>query len=140
MPEQENRPQDVSEQPQNPEQFQAAREAAEQSPEQLQAAREAAEQSPEQAQAARETAEQSPEQLQAARETAEHKIDQAIDQYASKIPGGEQFASQAKEAAAGVLNTLEREAEHRFGGIMSSAGGFLGGLFGKRKKEEPPPS
>ncbi|GLV55068.1 hypothetical protein KDH_19150 [Dictyobacter sp. S3.2.2.5] len=84
---------------------------------------------------------QNPEQFQAARETAEQKIRQAIDQYASKIPGGEQFASQAKDAATNVLNTLEKEAGNRLGGIVSGAGGILGGLFGKRKQEdEPPPS
>ncbi|GCE22680.1 hypothetical protein [Dictyobacter kobayashii] len=98
MPEQENRPQDVNAQPTNPEQFQAAREAAEQ------------------------------------------KIDQAIDQFASKIPGAEQYVGHAKEAASGVLNNLEKEAEGRLGGIVNSASGILGGLFGKRKKEEPPPS
>lgn len=98
MPEQE-RPQDINEQPQNPERFRAAR------------------------------------------ETAEHKINQAIEQYASKIPGGEQFVGQAKEAASNVLNTLEKEAGNRLGGIVSGAGGILGGLFGKRKKEdELPPS
>ncbi|GHO83717.1 hypothetical protein [Dictyobacter formicarum] len=115
MPEEVNRAPDANEQPQNPEQFQAARDTAEQQP-------------------------QNPEHLQAARDTAEQKIRQAIDQYASKIPGGEQFASQAKEAAAGVLNTLERGAGNRLGGVVNSASGFLGGLFGKRKKEEPPPS
>jgi hypothetical protein len=53
---------------------------------------------------------------------AEQQVDQAIDQFAGKIPGGQQYAQQAKEAASGILGNLESEAEQHMGN--------LGGLFG----------
>ncbi len=56
-----------------------------------------------------------------ARQMAENQIDQAIDQYGNKIPGGSQYTQQAKEAAGGLLNNLEQDAEKRMGN--------LGGLF-----------
>ena len=49
----------------------------------------------------------------------------AIDQFANKIPGGQQHAGQAKDVASGILGNLENQAEQRLGG---SAGGMLGGL------------
>ena len=49
---------------------------------------------------------------------ANQQIDSAIDQYASKIPGGEQYKQQAKDAASGELDNLEQEAEKRFGGLF----------------------
>ena len=51
----------------------------------------------------------------------------AIDQFANKIPGGQQYAGQAKDVASGILGNLENQAEQRLGG---GAGGMLGGLFG----------
>ncbi len=48
---------------------------------------------------------------------AKQQIDQAIDQFANKIPGGQQYSHQAKDAAAGALDNLEGEAEKRLGGL-----------------------
>jgi len=42
---------------------------------------------------------------------AEQQINQAIDQFANKIPGGQQYSQQAKDAASGILGNLENEAE-----------------------------
>jgi hypothetical protein len=50
---------------------------------------------------------------------ANQQIDSAIDQFANKIPGGQQYSQQAKDAASGALDNLEQqgvqEAEKRFG-------------------------
>nr|MDQ2888852.1 hypothetical protein [Chloroflexota bacterium] len=60
--------------------------------------------------------------LDSARQMANQQVDQAIDQFAQKIPGGQQYSQQAKDAAGGVLDNLEQEGEKRLGN--------LGGLFG----------
>ena len=57
-----------------------------------------------------------------AKQMANQQIDSAIDQFANKIPGGEQYKQQAKDAASGELDNLEQQAEQRFGN--------MGGLFG----------
>src|SRR5579884_2945526 len=46
-----------------------------------------------------------------ARQMAGQQVDRAIDQFAGKIPGGQQYAQQAKDAASGILGNLESEAE-----------------------------
>jgi len=66
--------------------------------------------------------------LGGARQMAENQINQAIDQYGNKIPGGSKFTQQAKDAADGVLNNLEQEAEKRMGN--------LGGLFGGNQNNQ----
>ena len=74
------------------------------------------------------------------RRMAEQQIDQAIDQFASKVPGGSQFTPQAKEAASGILdnleNALEKEAEKRIEGLPGNLGGMLGGLFGGHEGDQ----
>jgi hypothetical protein len=57
-------------------------------------------------------------QLDAARQQAQQQADQAIDQYASKIPGGEQLAQQAKDTVNQELGNLEDEAKKRLGGMF----------------------
>lgn len=81
---------------------------------------------------------QNPGKFDAARNMAEQRIEQAIDQYAKKIPGAEKFVAQAKKASSGILDNLEKQAEGRFSGIKHTTGGLLGGLFGKNKPKEPP--
>ena|SRR5947209_5147656 len=66
------------------------------------------------------------DQFGGVRQQAKQQMDQAIDQFANKIPGGQQYSQQAKDAADGVLNNLEGEAEKRVGGP--------GGLFGGRSQ------
>jgi hypothetical protein len=58
-------------------------------------------------------------------------MDQAIDQFANKIPGGSQYAGQAKDAASGILGNLENEAEKRAGGL----GGMFGGNQGDQSNQ-----
>ncbi len=62
-----------------------------------------------------------------AKQAAENQIDQAIDQFGNKIPGGSQYTQQAKDAAGGILDNLEQEGEKRAGG--------LGGLFGGNQNQ-----
>ncbi len=60
--------------------------------------------------------------LDGARNAAQNQVDQAIDQFGNKIPGGSQYTQQAKDAAHSVLDNLEQEGEKRMGN--------LGGIFG----------
>jgi len=61
--------------------------------------------------------------LDAAKQMANQQIGQAIDQYASKIPGGQQLSQPAKEAVSGILDQMEKAASSRLGDI----GGMFGG-------------
>ncbi len=76
--------------------------------------------------------------LSGARHTAEQQVDQAIDTFANKIPGGTQFSQQAKDAANGVLLNLENEGEKRLNdaggtqGIFTSVQNMLKNVFGKK--------
>src|ERR1700730_921491 len=61
-------------------------------------------------------------QFSGARQVADQQINQAIDQFANKIPGGPQPAGQGKDVGSGILGNLENQAEQRLGG---GAGGML---------------
>lgn len=87
---------------------------------------------PQQQETAHQSGPVSHDQLEAAKQMAERQVDQAIDQFAQKIPGGAGYAQQAKDAAAGVLDNLESEAEKHMGDV----GGMLGGLFGHHKDKQ----
>jgi type II secretory pathway component PulF len=66
--------------------------------------------------------------LDSARHVAEQKIDAAIDQFAQKIPGGQNYSQQAKDAAGNVLENLEQQLEQQVeqrGGV----GNILGNIF-----------
>jgi hypothetical protein len=54
--------------------------------------------------------------LAAAKQMANQQIDQAIDQFASKIPGGQQLAQPAKEACSGILDKMEKAAISQMSG------------------------
>ncbi len=60
--------------------------------------------------------------LDGARNAAQQQADQAIDQFAGKVPGGKQFSQQAKDAVGGILTNLEHEGENRLGGMTGSQG------------------
>ena len=64
------------------------------------------------------------------RQHIENQIHQAIDAYAGRLPGGSMFADQAKRAASGILDGLERQADQ---GVDSRLGGLpgMGGMGGK---------
>src|SRR5436305_14671007 len=72
------------------------------------------------------------------RDMAEQQVEQVIDNVATKIPGGQLYAEQAKDAASGVLDTVQQEAERRVNDMLGGAqkeaekrvGGMLGGMFG----------
>ncbi|MBV9227778.1 MAG: hypothetical protein JOZ18_00600 [Chloroflexi bacterium] len=62
------------------------------------------------------------------RQMAEQQIDQVIDQFGNKVPGGSQYTQQAKDAIGGILDNLEQEVENRIGNL---GGGMLGGGGGQ---------
>ena len=53
-----------------------------------------------------------------ARQMAGQQVDQTIDQFANRIPGGQQYSQQAKDAASSGLDTLENEAQKRAGDMF----------------------
>ncbi len=59
---------------------------------------------------------------------ADDQVNQAIDQYGNKIPGGSQYTGQAKKVAGDALDNLEQEAEKRMGNM----GGIFGGNQGNQ--------
>jgi hypothetical protein len=65
--------------------------------------------------------------LDKARQFAESQIHQAIDHYAGRLPGGSFFADQAKRAASGLLDGLERQADTQ----IDSRLGNMPGMGGK---------
>ncbi|HEX8032496.1 MAG TPA: hypothetical protein VF510_01540 [Ktedonobacterales bacterium] len=73
-------------------------------------------------------------QMDNLRQQAEGRVDDAIDQSADKVPGGEQHAQQAKDAAASGLDRAQQEAENR----MGDAGG-LGDMLGGDKADQSNP-
>lgn len=79
---------------------------------------------------------QNPEQgdsIDGARQMAQDQVDNVIDQYADKVPGGEQFKGQAKETVDGALKNLQQQGEKQMeeqdglGGIADKLGGLFGG-------------
>ncbi|GAC1404417.1 MAG: hypothetical protein NVS4B12_15480 [Ktedonobacteraceae bacterium] len=75
------------------------------------------------------------EQAEQLKHQAEQKIDETIDQFAQKIPGGTQVSQQAKDAMSGVLDNLEQQAEAQAGNLLNNAGNIIGGIFGHHDKE-----
>ena len=74
--------------------------------------------------------------LSSEKQVAEQKVDEAIDQLAQKIPGGENYTQQAKAAADGVLQNLEQQLEQQIEQHKGDAGNILGNIFGGHKKPE----
>lgn len=73
-------------------------------------------------------------QMDNLRQQAEGRADDAIDQSADKVPGGEQHAQQAKDAAASGLDRVQQEADNR----MGDAGG-LGDMLGGDQSSQSNP-
>ena len=67
--------------------------------------------------------------LRGARDMAQNQIDQVIDEYANKIPGGSGLTGEAKNAVGGILDSLEKDGENRIGELG-------GGLFGGNKEKQ----
>ncbi len=76
------------------------------------------------------------EQVDQLRHQAEQQIDNTIDQFAQKIPGGTQVNQQAKDAMSGVLDNLEKQAEAQGGNLLGNAGNMLGGMFGHQNDQK----
>ncbi len=75
--------------------------------------------------------------LQNAEQQAKDKADSAIDELASKVPGGEQLAQQAKDAVNQGIDQAGQagmqQAEQQLGnvpGVGQQLGGMLGGQGG----------
>lgn len=73
--------------------------------------------------------------LSGVRQQLEGHIGQVIDQYAARVPGGDRFTPEAKQAISGVLDglqkQLEAEAANRLGGMGMGGGQAIGGGQGK---------
>ncbi len=76
------------------------------------------------------------EQMDGLKHQAEQKIDETIDQFAQKIPGGTNFSKQAKDAMGGILDNLEQEAEAQGGNILGNLGNSIGGMFGHKDQHK----
>jgi len=61
-----------------------------------------------------------------AKQMATQQIDQAIDQFAKTIPGGQQYVQQAKEAVGGILDTLQQQAQQEAKNRFGDQGGQFG--------------
>ncbi len=59
-----------------------------------------------------------------AKQMAKQQIGQVIDQLANRIPGGQQFAQNAKDTVNGALDTLAKNVEQVAKERLSSMGGF----------------
>ncbi|MBA2682481.1 MAG: hypothetical protein H0U76_29325 [Ktedonobacteraceae bacterium] len=72
--------------------------------------------------------------LHGARQQLEGHIGQVIDQYAGRVPGGEHFTPEAKQAVSGILDGLQRQLEaqaaSRLGGL-GQGGTSQGGMIGQ---------
>ena len=66
--------------------------------------------------------------LQNVEQQAKDKADSAIDDLASKVPGGEQFAQQAKDAATQGIDQASRAGEQQAQQQMGDKLGGMGGL------------
>ncbi|HEX4203122.1 MAG TPA: hypothetical protein VHZ51_02770 [Ktedonobacteraceae bacterium] len=60
--------------------------------------------------------------VKAARGQVDGVINQAIDRLAGTVPGGEQYASQAKQAISGALNNLQQQLENEVSRRMGGGG------------------
>lgn len=69
------------------------------------------------------------ESINSARKKAEERIDHVIDDFAKKVPGGQQFEQQAKDMASGALNMVQDQARKHSGNIIGQAGNILNRLF-----------
>ncbi|HLG76299.1 MAG TPA: hypothetical protein VKX46_07785 [Ktedonobacteraceae bacterium] len=65
--------------------------------------------------------------LHSVRQGIENQIGQAIDHYASQVPGGERYSPEAKKAVSGILDGLQQQLENE---AASRLGGLGGGMFG----------
>ena len=74
--------------------------------------------------------------MDSARQWAGEQVNQAIDQYANKLPGGEQYKDEAKQMAQKGLDTLEQQAEQHQGDIVEKLKNALGGLFGGGRQKQ----
>ncbi len=73
--------------------------------------------------------------LHGVRQQIDNQIGQAIDAFAGRIPGGERFTPQAKQAISGVLDNLQQQLETQATERLGNAGnlGGLGNLLGGNK-------
>lgn len=65
--------------------------------------------------------------LNSARQQLEGHIGDVIDQYAGRVPGGERFTPEAKQAVSGILDGLQKQLENEAASRMGNLGGAFGG-------------
>lgn len=87
------------------------------------------------------------DQINAAKQQAQQQVDNTIGNLASKVPGGDQFAQQAKQQANSAIDNLSQQAQQQagnaagnleqqaqqggLGGLSDKLGGLLGGGGGQ---------
>jgi hypothetical protein len=64
--------------------------------------------------------------LRGVRRDVENQIGQALDHYASHVPGGERFTPEAKRIIAGALDGLQQQLENEAAARMGGLGRGLG--------------
>ncbi len=60
--------------------------------------------------------------IERAGQMAQDQVNQAIDELAQKVPGGDKAAEQAKQKADEAVEGLEEEVKKRFGGLFGKGG------------------
>ena len=74
--------------------------------------------------------------LHGARQQLEGHIGQVIDQYAGRVPGGERFTPEAKQAVAGVLDSLQKQLEAEAANRLGGLGGVGSPATGNGKPDQ----
>ena len=74
--------------------------------------------------------------LDSIRRAAEDKIFAAVDVVINRIPNGQQYKDQFRQAIDSALDDLQRQAQTHLGGMM----GNLGGFTGRKPDQDNPPA
>lgn len=74
--------------------------------------------------------------LDSLRKTAEDKIMVAVDGVIGRIPNGQQYREQLRNAITGALNEMQQQAQSQIGNL----GGMMGGVTGRQTNPPNPPS
>jgi|GEM_PF-2538528 hypothetical protein len=76
---------------------------------------------------------QSGQDLGGMQQQAQDAINNEIDQFANKVPGGEQAAQQAKDAAGSGLDQIAQQAQSHEGDLPGGLGEKLDDMMGRNQ-------
>jgi hypothetical protein len=74
--------------------------------------------------------------LDSIRKMAEDKILVAVDGVVSRIPNGQQYRDQFRQAINGAMNELQQQAQSQMGNL----GGMMGNITGRQSNQPNPPT